>query len=248
MRTLDVTRGDAWFEIRLTRPELENPIDEALLAELESAAARIRDDGDRQVVLLAADGAVFSCDASSDGRASSAADVLPFRCLERLPQPVIACIEGDAVGAGLELALACDIRVAAQDATFALTQVAQGAIPSAGGTQRLARLAGRATAMQMVLLGERMTAVEAHARGVVNHAVPRHEVRALCESIAGRIAARGPLAVRYAKEAIARGLDLPLAEALRVETDLTVILQTTQDRAEGVRAFVEKRRPSFRGE
>jgi enoyl-CoA hydratase/carnithine racemase len=229
MRTLDVTRGDAWFEIRLTRPELENPIDEALLAELESAAARIRDDGDRQVVLLAADGAVFSC-------------------LERLPQPVIACIEGDAVGAGLELALACDIRVAAQDATFALTQVAQGAIPSAGGTQRLARLAGRATAMQMVLLGERMTAVEAHARGVVNHAVPRHEVRALCESIAGRIAARGPLAVRYAKEAIARGLDLPLAEALRVETDLTVILQTTQDRAEGVRAFVEKRRPSFRGE
>jgi len=250
MRTLAVTRAPAWTELRLARPDLGNPIDPEFLADLDAAAERIRDDGDRHLVLLTAEGTVFSPGApAGEGgpTASRPAGTLPFRCLELLPQPVIACIEGDAIGAGLELALACDIRVASEKARFAMPQVPEGRIPWAGGTQRLPRIVGRAKALEMVLLGEPMTAEDAMACGLVNHVAPRPGVRTVCERIATRIASRGPLAVRYAKEAIVRGLDLPLDPALRYETDLTVILQTTDDRAEGVRAFIEKRPPRFGG-
>ena len=233
-------------ELRLSRPALRNPIDCRFLDELEEAAALLHADGTVSVVLLTAEGDVFASDERQAAPTPPRA-TLPFRCLELMAQPVIALIEGDATGAGLELALACDIRIAAEHATFAMPALSGGAMPSGGGTQRLPRLIGRARAAEMILLGEPMSAAAALACGLVNHVVPAAGARAAAERLAQAIAAHGPLAVRYAKEAILRGLDMPLDQALRYETDLTIILQTTHDRAEGVRAFIEKRPPRFEG-
>jgi enoyl-CoA hydratase len=162
-------------------------------------------------------------------------------------QPVICALNGDATSAGLELALACDVRLAAQGARFTLPETAQGLIPMAGGTQRLARLVGRAHALRLLLLAEPIDAEEALRIGLVSAVFPPDNLIAEAEALAGRMASRGPIALRYAKEAVRRGLEQPLDQALRFETDLTVILQTTEDRAEGVRAFLEKREPKFKG-
>ncbi len=236
--TIAVTLRPPIAEIRL-----DAAVDARLVDDLDAAVAAISDDAAIRVVLLtAAGGAFLGVAVPFDARGRA----LPFRCIELMPQPVIAVIEGDAIGAGLELALACDMRIASEDASFALP-VGGGAMPSLGGTQRLPRLIGRARAAEMILLGERIDAATALAYGLVNAVMPRGKTLAHAERIAAAIASRGPIAVRYAKEAIARGLDMPLDQALRYETDLTIILQTTADRAEGVRAFLEKRPPEFEG-
>jgi enoyl-CoA hydratase len=246
--TLALSVTDAVAEIRLCRPDRGNPIDGRFLDELEEAVAAVHDDPAARVVLLTAEGDCFSHGWDlQPGEQPAVPGRLPFRCLETMRQPVIACIQGDAVGAGLELALACDIRLAAEGAMFAIPDVAMGMVPSAGGTQRLPRLAGRGIAMRMVLLGEPLDAQTALACGLVNAVWPPAGLRAAADALAAKIAAQGPLAVQYAKEAVLRGLDMPLDQALRYETDLTVILQTTDDRAEGVRAFLDKRPPRFEG-
>jgi enoyl-CoA hydratase len=245
-QTVAVERRGHVAEVRLNRPDEGNPVDQRFLDELDTVAAALHDDADVTVVLLTAAGDVFS-----SGRAAAEPVApgggLPFRCLELMGPAVIAVVEGDAIGAGCELTLACDLRIASEDGMFALPDVSMGAVPSGGATARLPRLAGRGLAAAMVLLGERIDGRRAAAAGLVNEALPRREVRARAESIAEAVAAQGPLAVRHAKEAIRRGLDVPLEEALKMETDLTVILQTTDDRAEGVRAFLEKRSPGFTG-
>ena len=250
--TIAVSHTAPVAEIRLDRPDRGNPIDPQLLDEIDAAADELDNDPSVLVVLLTAAGEVFSHgweDASPEARAAAGRDShrLPFRSLELMGQPVIACIEGDAIGAGLELALACDVRIAAEGVVLAMPDVAMAGMPSLGGTQRLPRLAGRGVAASMMLLGEPIDAHRALQCGLVNAVAPRVDVRARATALAEHIAAQGPLAVRYAKEAIARGLDMPLDQALRYETDLTVILQTTEDRAEGVRAFIEKRKPRFEG-
>lgn len=244
--TLAVTKSGHVGEIRLTRGAEGNPVDQRFLDELDQAAASIHEYADIHAVLLTAAGDAFSRDARGGSVAPSVAR-LPFRCLELMAQPVIACIQGDAIGAGLELALACDVRVAAEDAMFAIRDVAEGRVPSAGATQRLPRLIGRGKASEMILLGEQLDAQSALACGLVSAVVRRADLEAHGRALAERIAAQGPIAVRYAKESMLRGLDMPLEQALRYETDLTVILQTTADRAEGVRAFLEKRPPRFEG-
>lgn len=242
--TIELSRRASVAELRLARPDAGNPVDARLLDELEQATAEIHDDPSVHVVLLGADGPVFS----AGGGPRTADGALPFCCLERMAQPVVACLQGDAMGAGLELALACDVRIAARGARFGWAGVATGAMPALGGTQRLPRLIGRARATELLLLGEPIEADHALAWGLVNHVAP-DPAAALAEAqrLCATIAARGPLAVRYAKEAISRGLDMPLDQALRYETDLTVILQTTADRSEGVKAFLEKRPPRFPG-
>ncbi len=246
--TIALSRHGPVAEMRLNRPARRNPIDPPFLDDLAAAAALLHDDDAVTVVLLTAEGNVFSAGEEQDATPPAPSrDGLPFRCLELMAQPVIALLEGDAIGAGLELALACDVRVAADHAMFAMPGLMMGAMPSGGGTQRLPRLIGRAMAAEMVLLGEPIGAARALVCGLVNHVAPAAEARATAERLAGKIAERGPLAVRYAKEAINRGLDMPLDQALRYETDLTVILQTTYDRAEGVQAFLEKRPPRFEG-
>lgn len=170
-----------------------------------------------------------------------------FDALAAVPQPTVAAIEGRAHSAGLELALACDIRVAGEGTSCAMPDTAQGMVPRGGGTQRLPRAVGRAQALRLLLTGEEIDAAEALRIGLVSRVVPSGEVAQDAAALAATIAERGPLATRFAKEAVHRGTELPLQQALRYELDLTVILQSTADRAEGVAAFVERRPPHFTG-
>jgi len=170
-----------------------------------------------------------------------------FDALAAVPQPVIAAVAGHAYSAGLELALAADVRLAAEDARFAMPDTAEGRVPRGGGTQRLPRAVGRAHALRLLLLAEEIDAAEARRIGLVSHVVPVAELASAARTLADAIAQRGPIATRLAKEAVHRGTEMPLQQALRYELDLTVILQTTFDRAEGVRAFAARTPPSFLG-
>ena len=244
--------------VTLNRPEHGNKIDTTVAVQLRDACEAVADDRAVRTVVLTANGDVFSSGwdwkalaGHGDAAVEAARDAGmlddPFGCLAELTKPVVCAINGDAIGGGLALALACDVRVAAESATFALPETGMGLVPMGGATQRLSRLVGRGKALEMTLTGDSVGAEEALRIGLVSAVKPRPEVLAEAERIAGRIAERGPLAVQYAKEAISRGIDMPLEQALRYETDLTVILQTTEDRAEGVRAFLEKREPKFKG-
>ncbi|MEO6197331.1 MAG: enoyl-CoA hydratase-related protein, partial [Dehalococcoidia bacterium] len=196
-------------------------------------------------------GPSFSAGWDLDSFGSEPADALAgdvFGCLATLPQPVIAAVEGDATGGGLALALAADIRVAAENSAFALPEIESGLIPLAGSIQRLVRLIGRGSALSLILTGEPIDAPTALRIGLVSEVTPAGTTLDRAQEIAEQIAKRGPIAVRYAKEAISRGAEMPLEQALRFETDLTLLLQTTKDRAEGVRGFIEKREPEFKGE
>jgi enoyl-CoA hydratase/carnithine racemase len=247
-RTLKLETKEPLAYIRLARPDAGNPIDAAFMQELDDACASINDSADVRVALLAAEGEVFSAGwAVGEPATLQRRDAAPFACLESMGQPVICALNGNAIGAGLELALASDVRLAAEGARFALPEATQGQIPMAGGTQRLPRLIGRGEALRLILLGEEIDVAEALRIGLVSAIHPHHNLLGEAEALALRMAARGPLALRYAKEAVRRGLEQPLDQALRYETDLTVILQTTEDRAEGVRAFLEKRAPEFNG-
>jgi enoyl-CoA hydratase/carnithine racemase len=165
-------------------------------------------------------------------------------CLE---VPVIVGIHGDALGAGLEMALACDIRIAAEGARFGLPQVKTGRLPRDGGTQRLSRIVGRSKALEMILTGEPIDAGEALRIGLVGRVVPEDEVEKTVMDTAREMVSRAPVAVRYAKEAVRDGMDMTLAQGLRLEADLYFLLHTTRDRTEGITAFREKRKPVFEG-
>ncbi len=244
-RTLNLETAGPIATITLARPETEHRVDDAFLRELDDACATINDDADVRVAVLAAEGDVFSTGWTDNDPSQQSQQ--SFACLESMGQPVICAINGNAMSAGLELALACDVRIAAESAKFALPETAHGRLPMAGGTQRLPRLIGRGEALRLILLGEEIDAAEAYRIGLVSAVVPDDRLQDAAGVLAQRMASRGPIALRYAKEAVRRGLEQPLDQALRYETDLTVILQTTEDRAEGVSAFLEKREPKFKG-
>jgi enoyl-CoA hydratase/carnithine racemase len=167
--------------------------------------------------------------------------------ISRLDVPVLAAIHGDAIGQGLELALACDLRIASEDSRFGLTHIRTGAVPWDGGTQRLCRLVGKARAMEMILTGEVVDAREALRISLVSRTVPRGEVMTTVMGLAREMASRAPIAVRYAKETICKGMDMTLEQGLRLEADLYFLLHTTRDRTEGIQAFRNKRAPQFEG-
>jgi enoyl-CoA hydratase len=170
-----------------------------------------------------------------------------FNSIAYLKKPIICAINGDALGQGLELALACDIRIAADTAHLGLPHIKEGLIPWDGGTQRLSRLVGRAKAMEMILTGELIDAQEAYRIGLVNKIVSSQELMPITMEIAREMAKKSPIALRYAKEAINKGMDLSLGQGLRLEADLYFLLHTTKDRTEGIKAFQEKRSPRFEG-
>ena len=257
-QTISLVQRDAIAYLELQRPEQENRIDGHLVRELAAACEALSDDPQvRVVVLSGGEGPTFSLGwepsflaAVVEGEAAAGGGERlghTFDFLAQMPRPVICAINGDAASAGLELALACDIRLACPEARFAFPETGWGVIPMAGGTQRLARVVGRAAALELLLTAQSIDAETALRIGLVSQVVPRDKLMAEASALAGRIAARGPVAVRYAKEAVSQGLDMSLEQALRFETDLTIILQTTEDRAEGVRAFLEKRAPEFHG-
>lgn len=215
-------------------------------ASLRAAATEIDHDDSVRAVLLDSLGRDF-CVGDAPGAPGPGREPDGVAAIASLRVPTVALLHGAVLDEGLELALACDLRVCASDASLALGQVARGLLPSRGGTQRLPRLVGRARALRMLLLGEPVDAAQALGAGLVEEVVPRRRLRAVGDALAGRIAERGPLAQRLAKEASLAALDLPLAEGLRLEGDLYVLLQTTGDRAEGISSFRERRKPSFSG-
>ena len=167
--------------------------------------------------------------------------------IAKLSHPIIAAINGDAIGQGLELALACDIRIAAETSHFGLPHIKVGLIPWDGGTQRLSRLVGSSKALEMILSGEVINAQEAFRIRLVNKIVPPGALIAFTMERAREMASKGPIALKFAKEAIHKGMDLTLEQGLRLEADLYLLLHTTGDRTEGIKAFQGKKTPRFEG-
>jgi enoyl-CoA hydratase/carnithine racemase len=238
------------FVATLTVDCVDALVDRAFVESLVDAASDLAGrTHDVRAVLVSSARDDLALDWAADVATPEAASVAGagFAALAAVPQPVVVAIEGRAYSAGLELALAGDVRVAGERATFAMPDVAAGRVPRGGGTQRLPRAVGRAHALRLLLLGETIDAAEARRIGLVSRVVSSGEAHAAGLEIARAIAARGPIATRFAKEAVTHGLEMSLDQALRYELDLTVILQTTADRAEGVQAFAEHRPPEFTG-
>jgi enoyl-CoA hydratase/carnithine racemase len=194
----------------------------------------------RAVIITGAAGKAF-CTGLADGTYSLSGPVASLNC------PVIAAINGDAVGIGLELALACDIRVSASKAKFSLPYIEKGILPSDGATQRLPRLIGRAKAIELMLTGDILGAEEACSLGLINRVMPGKEVMPCVLEMGKQMAAKAALSLKYCKEAVLKGLDMTLDQGLRLEGDLYFLLHTTEDRTEGITAFKQKRKPNFKG-
>ena len=256
-QTILLEQQDGVATITLNRPDVLNAQNNPMRLELVDAFSRLRGDGAVRVIVVTGAGErAFS--AGADIREFLEPPVptrfreerkrLDYRGeMDRCPQPIIAAIRGYALGGGLELALACDIRIAAEDAQLGLTEINLGIIPGGGGTQRLPRLVGRGKALEMILTGARIPAAEALRLGLVERVVPVAELMPAAQALARSIADKAPIALRYAKEAAVSGLELPLHDGLRLENDLATLLRTTEDRVEGARAFVEKRKPKWSG-
>ena len=243
--------------ITLNRPEAMNSIDAEMRQACVEAFDRIRTDESIRVVVLTGSGRAF-CTGSDlkntyppeDGYARAAFGGEGDKSLAdliKVDKPIVCAINGYALAGGLEIALACDLRIAADDAKFGLPEVAIGSIPGAGGTQRLPRVVGMGHALHLMLTGERIDAAEALRIGLVTRVVPAAELLAAATAIAAKIAANAPLAVRAVKHLTVTGADLPLEAGIRAERMAWGVLRNTEDRIEGRKAFAEKRTPVYRG-
>ena len=242
----------------LNRPQVLNAIDPSMRAAVQAAWRRIAEDAEVHVAIVTGAGdRAFSAGAdlkNTPPPAQSFAqiaygdgvnDSLTFGA--EMDKPLICAFNGMALGGGLEIGLACDIRIAASTARFALPEVRVGTLPGSGGTQRLTRLIGRSDAMLLLLTGDTIDAAEALRVGLVSRVVAPERLQEEALAIARRIAANAPLAVRAAKRLVRQGLDMPLALALEAERNAWGLLRDTDDRREGRAAFAEKRQPNYRG-
>ena len=242
--------------VTLDRPKALNALNAATLAELESAFEELADEAAIRVVLLTGSGRAFAAGAdigelsslaAEEGRAFALRGQAVFRRIETLGKPVIACVQGFALGGGCELAMACTLRLAADDAKFGQPEVMLGVTAGYGGTQRLPRLVGRGTALKLLLTGARIDAREALRIGLADEVVPAGELMARAEALAAEIAANAPMAVTETLRAVDEGLCLPLDLALLREATRFGALCSSADKAEGMRAFLEKRAPAWKG-
>jgi enoyl-CoA hydratase len=255
-RTITFERKDYVGTICVIAPVNDLEKYARLVDELSDVCSTITSDDEIRVVILtgAGDrpfslgmGMELSGGVLSVDRESSVGFLSVPELIAKLDPPVIAAINGDAIGQGLELALACDIRIAAETSRFGLPHIKTGLIPRDGGTQRLPRLVGRGKALEMILTGEMIEAQEAYRIGLINKIVPPGELVTVAMDMAKEMASKGPIALRYAKEAICKGMDVTLEQGLRLEADLYFLLHTTRDRTEGINAFRKKRTPKFEG-
>ena len=256
--TLKVEERDRIAFVTVHRPEKLNALDATVFTELVAAFEGFRDRKEIGAVILTgagekafiagADIAVLAqCDAAS-ARENSRRGQAFTRLLENLGKPVIAAINGFALGGGCEIALSCTIRIAAEHAKLGQPEVKLGLICGYGGSQRLPRLVGPGRALEMLLTGDPIDAAEALRIGLVNRVVKKEELLQQAEAVCRKILATGPIAVKYTLEAVDRGLDLPLDQALKLEADYFGRCFETKDMREGSKAFLEKRKANFTGE
>ncbi len=261
--TIQFERDGPVAILTINRPEVRNALDFKASEELTRAWIEFRDDDDLRVAILTGAGdKAFCAGADLRGVAEFYQSLTSAERLRRaesepglggvtrnlpIDKPIVAAINGHCLAGGLEIALACDLRVAAENATFGFPEVTHGIIPGAGGTQRLPRLVGPERALDLILTGRRIDASEAERIGLVRRVVPLGRLHDEAMEFASRIAENAPLAVCAAKAAVWRGLDLPLEEGLRLEQLLAEPVRQSEDAREGPRAFLERRKPEFKG-
>jgi len=252
----DVTSEVGVYTLTLQRPEALNALSQALLAELSGKLHEIASDPAVSCVIVTGSGRAFCAGADLKERSGmteqqtrQAVEAIRgvINQVAALRMPVLAAIGGAALGGGLELALACDLRVVSEDAQVGLTETRLAIIPGAGGTQRLARLIGSAGAKDLIFTGRKLSGAEAYAVGIAQRLAPSGEHLLVAQKWAAEIATGGPIALRAAKTAIDEGLEATLAEGLATEQAAYEHVIGTADRAEGLRAFMEKRRPMYQG-
>jgi enoyl-CoA hydratase/carnithine racemase len=252
-----LTRQDgSCLTITLNRPARRNALSREAMAELAAALRAADADANVRTVILAGDRSCFSSGADLNealavrGSAECIAYFKTFHRLtltiETLAKPVIAAIEGFCLTGGLELALACDMRIGAKGSTYGITSARIGTVPGAGATQRLPRLIGPAKALELLLSAEPISAEEAYRIGLINRLTETGDALAEAHRMAAVLAARAPLSLAYIKRAVHRGLQMDLAAGLELETSLAAEIYGTADRQEGISAFLEKREPLFR--
>jgi len=254
--TLTLERDGQTAILTFNRPKVLNALNTMVATEGLDAVQTIGNDPAVRVLILTGAGRAFVAGADiaemenktpEEARIYSELGHRFMNTLQDLPQPVIAAVNGFCLGGGLEVALACDIRIAAASAQFGLPETILGIIPGWGATQRTARLAGAAKTKEMIFTGRRFSSAEALDMGLINRVVPDGELMDTVRATAALMCRQGQTALRHAKKVINQGLDLSLAEALRLEIDTFVTCFDTDDRREGMRAFVEKRKPKFSG-
>jgi enoyl-CoA hydratase len=252
-----IERDEAVAVVTFNRPSVLNAINAPTLDALRRAILDLQgDDTVRVVVLTGAGEKAFVAGADihelaaqtpTSGREHALAGQHVFDLVENMGKPVIAAINGYALGGGCELAMACTIRIAADTARIGLPEITLGILPGYAGTQRLARLVGKGKALELVLTGTPVTADEAARIGLVNRVVPASELMTAVRTLAVQLAKQPPIAVRYILSAINKGLEMPFAEACVFEATLFGLVASTEDMREGTRAFLEKRKPVFKG-
>jgi enoyl-CoA hydratase len=257
MENLKLEKKNKIAYVTIDRPKVLNALNMATMQELHEVFAGLKDDQETRVVILTGSGEkafVAGADIhelarndSVEAKAYTHRGQAVLDLIENLAKPVIACINGFALGGGCEIAMACTMRIASENARLGQPEVKLGIIPGYGGTQRLPRLIGTGLAMQILLSGEMISAQEAHRIGLVNEIVPADRLIARAEEIAAKIIANAPLAIQYCMEAVNRGMNMTLQEGLFLEATLFGMCCATEDKKEGTTAFLEKRIANFKG-
>jgi enoyl-CoA hydratase/carnithine racemase len=257
LQTLLVERDDAVAVVTIDRPKVLNALSSQTLDELRRAVLALKhDDSVRCLIVTGAGDKAFVAGADinelaqqtpASARDHALAGQHVFDLIENLGKPVIAAINGYALGGGCELAMACTVRIAADTAKLGQPEINLGLIPGYAGTQRLARLIGAGRALELLLTGNQISAQEAHRLGLVNRVVPAADLLTAARALASLLAAKAPIAVRYIIDAVNKGLQMPFADGQIFEATLFGLVAATEDMREGTRAFLEKRKPEFRG-
>lgn len=253
------TKGNGIARITVNRPEKRNALNRAARLEIQAALTDAKEDADVKVLILAGAGGKAFISGSDLTELSTFTPLQMeefmatlaqrlYTQFEILDKPVIAMIDGLCLGGGMELAMACDIRIAAEGSRFGQTEILLGIIPGGGGTQRLARLVGAGKAKELIFTGNLIDAAEALQIGLVNRVCPAAELEAAVTAMAERIARQSPLALKWAKRAVNASSEVSLSRGLEYEALAECLLFTSKDKEEGMKAFFDKRTPVFRGE
>ncbi|KZR31063.1 2,3-dehydroadipyl-CoA hydratase PaaF [Enterobacter genomosp. S] len=254
MSELIVTRHGRVLQLTLNRPAARNALNNALLMQLAEQLEAAAADADIAVCVISGNERCFAAGADLNEMAekdlsATLNDIRPrlWGRIDAFNKPLIAAVNGYALGAGCELALLCDVVIAGDNARFGLPEITLGIMPGAGGTQRLIRSVGKSLACKMVLTGESLTAVQAHSAGLVSDVFPASLTLEYALKLAARIASHSPLALQAAKQALRQSQEVPLQAGLAQERQLFTLLAATDDRREGIDAFLQKRTPDFKG-